>query len=126
MARGPKIPIMLSMQGGAWWPARTDSRLAYNRSGVRRQRQSFALAPVAGSAAIRPMDAFWQNVVAIVVVLAACAYIARAAWKVIAGSRGGCASGCSTCPASSTSTTGPQAAPPSFVPVDDLLGSSRS
>jgi hypothetical protein len=66
------------------------------------------------------MDAFWQNVVVLVMVLAACAYIVRAGWKVLAGRKAGCATGCATCPASSGSPT-QQAVPAGFVPVDELL-----
>ena len=77
------------------------------------------------------MNAFWRNLVARGAVLAACAYIARATWRVIAVKRsGGCGSGCASCPVPDQTTLADRItpvipAPKSFVPIDELLETRR-
>ncbi len=67
------------------------------------------------------MNGFGESAVVLTIVLAAAAYLARAAWKTIAVKRtAGCGSGCSKCPANAA-TGNSRAAGVGFVSVEELL-----
>jgi hypothetical protein len=44
------------------------------------------------------MNVDWQNAAVLVVVVAACAYLGRAAWRTIARRKAAACGGCGTCP----------------------------
>lgn len=67
------------------------------------------------------MSEFWQTIVVAAILLAACAHIARAAWKTfVAKKSAGCGTGCAKCPANASQSP-PTTGNGGFVSVDDLL-----
>lgn len=67
------------------------------------------------------MNADLQNIIALLVVLSAGVYVARAAWGTVMRRKApACGSGCGTCPANSATTPG------EMVGLDQLVESARS